>query len=117
MKQKTKRFLSLQLLTILFSLASVLVKLASLSMEKSGIFSLPAVSFLFGYIVLLGVYAVFWQKVLKGVSLSTAYLSKGSVLFWTLLWSVLFFGEGITVPNIIGTTVIAGGTFLVNDSE
>jgi drug/metabolite transporter (DMT)-like permease len=66
------------------------------------------------YIMLLIIYAFFWQKLLKCIPLSTAYLSKGLLLFWLLLWAFLIFNEKITLLNIIGVGIIFSGTLLVN---
>lgn len=117
MGQKVKNQVFLQLLNILFSLSSVLIKVASDRMQTHGFFSVPTFAAIGGYVLILGIYAVFWQRAIKNVSLSTAYLSKGLVIFWTLLWSALLFHEGITVWNLAGAAVIVAGTVLVAGDE
>lgn len=117
MAQKVKNQIFLQLLNLLFSLSNVFMKLASDRWHVVGFFTWPTLSALAASVAILGVYAIFWQRVIKQVSLSTAYLSKGLVVFWTLMWSALFFGEGITVWNLAGTAIIVAGTILVADNE
>lgn len=117
MAAKVKNQVVLQLLNILFSFSSVLMKVASDRMQVHGFFSIPTFLAIGGYLIILAIYAFFWQRIIKRVSLSTAYLSKGLVIFWTLLLSAAIFGEGITAWNLVGTAVIVAGTVLVADNE
>ena len=41
--------------------------------------------------------------------LSFAYANKGVVIVWGLVWSVVFFGEKLTVNNFIGASLIIVG--------
>ena len=68
-------------------------------------------------IALTGIYAIFWQKILKRVDLSIAYMSKGVTLFWTLFWSVLIFDESVTLRNVIGLIFIFVGIAFINRDE
>lgn len=77
-------------------------------------FSLPFLLYIALEIVLLCVYAVLWQQVLKKFSLMSAMANKGIVVVFTLLWSVLFFRETITLYNIIGALVIILGIRVVS---
>lgn len=110
-------FLALQLLNIIYSLNSVLIKLTSLSWEKCGFFEKRTLGLLFLSLLALAVYAVFWQMILSKVELSIAYLSKGMVIFWGLLWSAMIFEERISIPNFLGTIMIFAGTVLVMRHE
>lgn len=60
----------------------------------------------------LGLYAVLWQQLLKRLPLSIAYMFRGSTLVFVMLLSVLFFGDAITVFNVIGAAVIFCGIVL-----
>lgn len=117
MPDKVKYYVEMQILNIIFSLSSVVLKLASVSWEKDGLFNKVMILYIMVFILLIGIYAFFWQKVIKKISLSTAYLSKGLNLFWTLLWAKVIFKELITIPNLIGTAVIFLGTLLVSSDE
>lgn len=57
-----------------------------------------------------------WQKLLKKVDLSIAYVNKGMLLFWSMIWSVVIFREEITILNIIGTIIIFVGIMVVNEN-
>ena len=60
-------------------------------------------------VVMLGIYAIIWQQVLKRIELTTAYMFKGTSLIFVLLFSALIFNETITVWNIVGASLIVGG--------
>lgn len=62
----------------------------------------------------LGFYAIFWQQIIKRFDLSIAYANRAFAIFWSMLWAMLIFGEGISVKNIIGVVVIFAGIMLVN---
>jgi multidrug transporter EmrE-like cation transporter len=66
-----------------------------------------------GAVLIIGVYAILWQQVLRRIELSTAYMFKGSTLIFTMLFAALIFGEAITIPNIIGSVIIIFGITLL----
>jgi len=65
-----------------------------------------------GAIVIMGIYAILWQQVLKRIELSTAYMFKGTSLIFVMLLAVLLFGETITMTNAIGSIIIISGIAL-----
>ena len=68
--------------------------------------------FFAGSVGALGLYAVMWQQIIKRIPISDAYMFKGTSLIFVLLLSYVFFGEIITVNNVIGATVIICGIAL-----
>lgn len=115
--EKIKYYLGMQILNIIYSLSSVILKLASVAWKSQGLLNGKMLLYMMIFVLLMGIYAFFWQKVIKRISLSTAYLSKGLNLFWTLLWAKLIFGELITIPNLLGTGIIFYGTLMVTADE
>ena len=107
-KNNWKVIAALQALLILFSFANVLSKKAS----GYPFLSIPFCLFYGGMIALLGLYAVGWQQVIKRIPLTTAYANRAVCTFWTLLWSVLFFGEQITLGKVLGVAVVVTGVLL-----
>ena len=67
---------------------------------------------LFGAFVIMGIYALLWQQVIKRIPIGEAYLFKGSGLLWTMLICFFFFDEPITVNNIIGIIIVCLGITL-----
>ncbi len=110
-------FAILQLMNILFSLDSVLIKLASIIWEKDGLLSIKVIGLLVVAVAVLGIYAICWQKILSRIELTVAYMCKGMTIFWGMLWSFLLFKESITVLNIVGCFVIFLGTYMVMTDE
>ncbi|MCR5331024.1 MAG: hypothetical protein K6E62_07540 [Lachnospiraceae bacterium] len=108
---------ALQLMNILYSLNSVLIKFVSMRWEKEGLFSVKTISLLAGAIAIMVVYAIIWQIILAKVDLTVAYMCKGMIIFWGMIWAYLFFDENISALNIFGTFLIFGGTFLVTSDE
>ena len=65
-------------------------------------------------VVFLGVYAIFWQQIIKRFDLSIAYANRAFAIFWSTLWAMLIFREKVTPANTIGVIVIFAGIMLVN---
>lgn len=65
-----------------------------------------------GAIVVMGIYAICWQQILKRIELSTAYMFKGTSLIFVMVLAAAIFGEQITPYNIVGACVIVLGIAL-----
>lgn len=75
-----------------------------------------------GIILILGVYALLWQQVLKKIPLSIAMANKPIVLVLGILWAVLIFDEKITWKLFVGIILILCGILIIgvgqiNDEE
>ena len=112
-KEDIKIFLVLQLMNILYSLNSVLIKVVSNRWESDGLFVYSTVSVLMAAIFIMAIYALLWQKILSNVDLVVAYMCKGLIVFWGMLWAFLLFNEHIGVLNLLGAALIFCGTYLV----
>ena len=94
---------------LIYSVSAICAKLAA------GQELLMRVMLFLGLEVLcLGAYALIWQQTLKKFTLVTAMASKGVVVIFNLVWSVILFSEKITIYNIIGAVVIIGGIWVVS---
>lgn len=100
----------LQLSVIIYTMAGVCSKYAS----SYDMFSLQFILIYCLEIVILGIYAVLWQQIIKRIDLFVAYANKGSSLLWSLLWAKLLFKESITISNILGIIVVMFGIILIN---
>ncbi|MCL2827563.1 MAG: transporter [Oscillospiraceae bacterium] len=96
-----------------FSFVGVMSKMAALS----GFGSVKFFVFIGLQIVLLGLYALIWQQVLKKFSLVTAMACRGSVVILSLVWAMVFFQEEITLFHLIGSLVIVLGIYVVATGE
>lgn len=66
-----------------------------------------------GSLVILAVYAVLWQIVLKYVDLSRAYAAKPLTLLLSVVWGVVLFQEKITAKMMIALVIILLGIRMV----
>lgn len=96
---------------LLYSACSVFAKFSGNAMEAgnlTGSFVFLALEFL-----MLVVYSLLWQVVLKHLPLNVAYASKGLCTLWTCLFGILLFQEAITLGKVLGTLLVLAGVFLV----
>lgn len=112
--KKVKDYAFLHILILLFSFSSVFSKLASgydfLSFEFCLFYGLA--------ILVLGVYAILWQQILKKFTLTTAFLNKAVTVIWGIVLGFLILGEGIKLNMIIGAAIVLIGVcIVVKDDE
>ena len=101
--------LLLQGAVLIFSLSSVMMKLAG----TSPWLSLRMLLFYGAGIALLGVYAVCWQQFLKRMPLTVAYANRAMSMLWAMVFGYFLFGETIRWNMIAGAAVIAAGILLM----
>ena len=109
-KISPKLILALQLVVMLYTLSSVAAKIAS----GQAFLSLPFIVYYGVEILILGFYAIAWQQIIKRCDLSVAYANRSMAILWSLVWTVIFFHESLTVKNIIGVLIVFAGTMIVN---
>ena len=105
-----KNILLLQLIVMIYTLSGVAAKYAS----NYEFLSLAFIVFYGVEIVILGVYAILWQQIIKKFDLSIAYANRAMALLWSMVWAIVFFHESVTVKNIIGVVIVIVGTIIVN---
>ncbi len=112
MKKKIgiKELLFLQLVIMVYTGSSIAAKFAAaqeaLSMEFFLFYGVE--------IVILGVYAILWQQIIKRFELSIAYANRAMVLVWSILWAVLIFHDEISLQNLLGIALVIIGTIVIN---
>ena len=107
-KVDKKVFLALHLLLLLFAGTTVLSKLAA----GEAFLSLRFCLFFGGEFVLLGIYALGWQQILKRLPLTVAYTNKAVTLVWSMVFGVLLFHEQIRLKQVIGCALAVAGVLL-----
>ncbi len=105
-----KYTLLLQAAVILYTCTDIAAKLAS----RYPFLSLGFVLFYGVEILILGVYALFWQQIIRKVDISVAYSNRAAAIFWSTLWAAVIFREHISVQNIVGIIIIFAGIWMVN---
>lgn len=101
-------YLFLHILLCVFSLSGLCSKLAS----GEPFLSLKFCLFYGGVILILGIYAICWQQIIKRMPLSLAYANKAVTVIWGMVWGILFFNEEIKPQKIIGAVIVIAGVVL-----
>lgn len=105
-----KKLIFLQAIIIIYTISGVMAKMASVSVDEP----LRMLLFLGLEFVILAVYAVLWQQMIKRFELSVAYANRSMAILWSMIWAVLFFRDEITMKNILGVLIVLAGTIIVN---
>lgn len=102
-------FILLHCLLLMYSVSDIASKLASEQEFLSWQFIL-----LYGTVIgILGVYAIFWQQILKKIPLITAYANKSVTIIWGMIFGAVLFQEQITWNKILGAIIIIIGVYFV----
>lgn len=113
MKIKKKDIFLLQMVFLIYSINSIVANFAS----KEEFFSIRFI-LLYGLeILILGIYAVLWQQIIKKFELSVAYANKAVTLLWALVWGALLFKEEITLPKVTGIFLVIVGIVILNSGK
>lgn len=112
-KKFIKNIIILQVIILIYSLSTVTAKFAS----NEEFLSLKFILFYGLEIFILGVYAILWQQIIKKFEISVAYANRAMSLLWSIVWAIVFFGEQITLKNVIGVIIVIIGTIIVNSDE
>ena len=94
---------------MVYSLGGILSKFAS----KESLFSFKFCLFYSGIILILGIYAIVWQQILKHIQLTTAFCNKAVTIVWGIIWGALIFKEQIKINMIIGAVIVIVGVIIV----
>ena len=104
-----RTFAVLHGIVFLYSVSELVMKLASaqpfLSFKWCALYALV--------ILILGVYAIVWQQILKKLPLNVAYANKSLTLAWGMLLGVVAFDETVTLTKVIGAAVVLLGVILM----
>lgn len=111
--KKVKYFVLMHSALFLLSFSGVFAKLAAESEWYSGKWIL-----MYGMMfVVLGIYALVWQRILRGLPLTLAFSNKAITLFWGMLWGALIFDEKISLRMILGAAIIFLGIIIVSTED
>ena len=105
---RAKTLIALHLLLLVYSLSGLFSKSAS----KEPLLSWSFVCLYAGMLLILGIYAIGWQQILKRLSLSLAFANKAVTVVWGMFWGWAVFGEQISLLNLIGASMVIAGVVL-----
>ena len=112
-KTKLKEIFILQIVIAIYTLSTVFAKFAS----GQEFMSFKFILYYGLEILILAVYAVVWQQLIKKFDISVAYANKAMGLLWSIVWAILIFNETITIKNVIGVVIVIIGTIIVNSED
>ena len=110
---KIKSYTLLHLLLLMLSIGGIFSKLSS----KQEILSVPFILLYIGSLIVLFIYALVWQQILKYIPLTVAYANKGMGLIWGIIFGNIFFSEIITLNMMIGAMIVFIGILMVVSDE
>lgn len=108
-----KDILILQAVIAVYTLSTVFAKFAS----GESFLSFKFIMFYGIEILILGLYAIIWQQLIKKFDISVAYANKAMGLLWSIIWAIIIFKDTITIKNILGVIIVIIGTIIVNKDE
>ena len=109
-KLKVADLLLLELSVMVYSLSTVAANMAS----KHEFLSAGYILFFGLEFLVLGIYAILWQQIIKKFQLSIAYANKSLTLLWSMLWNYLIFSQGITPGKVAGVVLVMVGVMIMN---
>lgn len=98
----------LHILLLVYSASSICSKLAA----QEVFMSLPFCIYYGLLIVLLGLYAIGWQQIIKHLPLTIAFANKAVTVVWGIVWGIVIFHEQVSVIQIVGACLVAIGVIL-----
>lgn len=109
MMNQIKPFIFLHIILLMYSCCGICSKQAALA---------PFLSFRFFIfyglvIIILGIYAILWQQVLKHLPLTVAFANKAVTIIWGMVWGALLFQEVITFKMLLGAVIVIAGVIVV----
>lgn len=114
MNKNTKTILALNVLLMFFSLGGIFSKLAS----KQPFLSLKFILCYGALLLIMFVYAIGWQQIIKRLPLTMAYANRAITIVWGIIWGFLFFNEKLNLGKVIGTVIVIAGVLLcVTESD
>lgn len=114
-REKLKVLFLLHMMLMIYSTTGICSKMAG----KQPFLSIPFCLYYGMVILLLGLYAIGWQQVIKRIPLTMAFANKAVTVVWGIVWGVLVFHESLTLAKIIGAVIVIAGVvlFAVSDGE
>lgn len=103
----------LHILLFIYSLGGIFSKLAA----GTAFFSTDFLQLYTALLLILFLYAIGWQQILKRMPLTLAFANKAITIVWGIVFGKLFFNEEISIGKIIGALLIMAGIILYAYAE
>lgn len=100
--------LALHVLLLVYSLSGFFSKSAS----REPVLSVNFVLLYGGMLLILVIYALGWQQIIKRLPLTLAFANKAVTVVWGIVWGVVFFSETVTPLMVAGAVLVIAGVVL-----
>lgn len=107
-KSNVKVIILLNFLLMLYSMSGICSKMAS----KQEFISLKFCVYYCFIILLLAVYAIGWQQIIKRLPLTVAFANKAITIVWGMIWGCIFFDEAISFRKTLGALLVIIGVVI-----
>lgn len=107
-KKKFRTLFLLHVMLMVYSMSGICSKKAA----DTGFLSKEFCIYYGIIIILLGLYAIGWQQIIKRLPLTTAFANKAVTIVWGIIWGFVFFHEPVTVGKIVGALLVIAGVVL-----
>ena len=107
-KKKMAVFVALHLILAIYSIGGIFSKMAA----KTTFLGLDFCLYYAGIILILGIYAIVWQQIIKELPLTVAFANKAVTVLWGIIWGIMIFDETISLVQIVGALLIIIGIVL-----
>lgn len=112
-RSNTKWIIITHILLLCYSTEGIFSKLAA----REAFLSIQFIA-LYGIVLLiLAVYALGWQQIIKHLPLTSAYANKAVTVVWGIIWGVLVFHEQVAAGKIIGAVLVILGVALYAEAD
>ena len=112
-KEKAITLILLHLILVIYSISGIFSKSAA-NVQFLG---LEFCLYYTGIILILGIYAVVWQQIIKRMPLTVAFANKAVTVIWGIVWGILLFNETVTIGQLIGAAVIVAGIVIYSTDK
>lgn len=108
-----KVYVFLHILLLIYSTSGIFSKMAAGQVWGSASFAACYV----GMLMVMFIYAIGWQQVIKHLPLSVAFAHRPVIVIWGMMWGWLIFEERLNLTNFIGAMLIIIGIEIYSSSE
>ena len=98
----------LHVLLLIYSLSGIFSKTAA----AKPFLSMPFIVLYGCMLLVLFVYAIGWQQVIKRLPLTLAFMNKAVTIVWGVVWGCFFFGEELNVGKMLGAALVVIGVIV-----
>lgn len=103
----------LHIMLAIYSFGSVLSKMAA----KTDFMSTNFILLYICIVMVIGMYAIVWQQIIKKLPLTTAFANKAVTVIWGMIWGYLIFDEKMSINKLVGSLLVIAGIIIYAKSD